>query len=45
MVPSILGLGFDEVCVAVERVWSQSFLFLPLSLTFEYVVAGICERG
>jgi hypothetical protein len=33
MVPSILGLGFDEVCVAVERVWSESFLFLSPSLS------------
>jgi hypothetical protein len=49
MVPSILGLGLDEVCVAVDSVWSESFLFLSLflslSLAFEYVVAGVCERG
>jgi hypothetical protein len=36
-------------CVAVERVWSESFrslsLSLSLSLAFEYVVAGICEKG
>jgi hypothetical protein len=47
MLPSRLGLGFDEVCIAVERVWRESFLFLSpsLSLAFELVVAGICASG